>query len=144
MSTAGFTTLEHMVEKTNRVLKEIEQEYGWPKERRMQSYSALRAVLHPLRDRLGVGEAAQLAAQLPTLIRGVYYEGWNPSDVPIKMSAEEFLHRVRREFQYDVTGGLEPLVHTVLRALSLHITAGEWDDVRSSMPKELRQLVPQQ
>jgi len=36
---------------------------------------ALSAVLHALRDRLTVSEAAQLGAQLPMLVRGFYYEG---------------------------------------------------------------------
>jgi uncharacterized protein (DUF2267 family) len=31
-------------------------------------------VLHALRDRLTVEEASDLAAQLPMLIRGLYYE----------------------------------------------------------------------
>src|SRR2546430_3210653 len=46
------------IEKTNKVLKDIEESYGWPRERRRQSYDALRAVLHALRDRLVVTEAA--------------------------------------------------------------------------------------
>jgi uncharacterized protein (DUF2267 family) len=41
--------------------------------------------------------AAQLAAQPPTLIRGVHYEGWRPARAPVKINREEFLCRVRRE-----------------------------------------------
>jgi uncharacterized protein (DUF2267 family) len=62
MSDTGFSNFNATVDKTNRVLKEIEGSYGWPKDRQNQSYSALRAVLHALRDRLTVEEAAQLAA----------------------------------------------------------------------------------
>ncbi|MFJ5209048.1 DUF2267 domain-containing protein [Streptomyces nigra] len=51
-----------MVDKANRLLKDIEA-FGWPKERRKQSYAALRAVLHPLRDRLPVETAVQFGAQ---------------------------------------------------------------------------------
>jgi len=46
------------------------------------AYRALRAVMHAIRDRLTVDETAQLAAQLPELIRGIYYEGWDPSRTP--------------------------------------------------------------
>src|ERR1700754_110370 len=102
MVDAGFAAFSTTVDRTNRVLKEIESVYGWPKERRNQSYAALRAVLHALRDRLSVDKAAQLAAQFPMLIRGVYYDGWDPSRVPQRMKRDEFLERVRREFFYDV------------------------------------------
>jgi uncharacterized protein (DUF2267 family) len=95
---------------------------GWPKERRNQSYAALRAVLHTLRDRLTVEEAAQLSAQLPMLIRGIYFEGWDPTDVPVKVHREEFLERVERQFPYEVEGGTELLVQRVLRALQIHVT----------------------
>jgi len=39
-----------------------------------RAYNALRAVLHALRDRLTTEEIAQFGAQLPTFVRGVYYE----------------------------------------------------------------------
>jgi uncharacterized protein (DUF2267 family) len=138
----GYRSFETTVDKTNRLLREIEQECGWPKERRNQSYAALRAVLHALRDRLPVEESAQLAAQLPMLVRGLYYDGWDPSRVPIKMNRDEFMERVRREFPFDVAGGIEPLTSTVLRALKLYGTEGEWEDVKASMPKELAAVVP--
>ena len=142
MSDFGYSTFATTVDKTNRVLNEIEQAYGWPKERRNQSYAALRAVLHALRDRLTVDEAAQFAAQLPVLIKGIYFSEWDPSVVPVKMNKEQFIEHIRREFPYEVKGGLEPLVQTVLGALKGHMTEGEWEDVRASMPKELASILP--
>jgi len=140
MTSAG--SFAPTIEKTNQVLNEIERLYGWPQERRQQSYLALRAVLHALRDRLTVQEASDLAAQLPMLIRGLYYDGWNPAKVPVKMDREEFLARIRQEFPYDVEGGTEVLVERVLQALRRFITEGEWEDVRSSMPKDLAAILP--
>lgn len=128
--------------KTDLLLKEIEQDLGWPKDLRQQSYRALRAVLHTLRDRLTVQESAELAAQLPTLVRGVFYEGWRPEAVPVKLSKDEFLQRVRRECPIEVKGGTQRLAQVVLRVLRRHITAGEWDDVTSSMPKEYASILP--
>jgi uncharacterized protein (DUF2267 family) len=94
------------------------------------------------RDRLIVDESAHLAAQLPTLIRGIYFEGWDPSGVPVKMDDEEFLARIRQEFPYDVRGGVQQVIETVLRALRRHITEGEWEGVKTSMPKELASILP--
>ncbi|HEY8533459.1 MAG TPA: DUF2267 domain-containing protein [Micromonospora sp.] len=136
------SVLDSTIEKTNRILKEIEEAYGWPKERRNQSYAALRAVLHTLRDRLPVSEVVQLGAQLPLLIRGVYYDGWEPDKAPEKMGRSDFLARVRDDFRFEIEGGIERLVQTVLKALRPYITDGEWQDVKSSMPKELMSMLP--
>lgn len=142
MVETGFSSFDTMVDKANRLLKEIEQAYGWPKERRKQSYAALRAVLHPLRDRLTVEEIAQFGAQLPTLIRGIYYDGWKPSETPVKMDREEFLTRVRQEFPYAIEGDTEQLVQTVLGVLKGHVSDGEWADVKAAMPKSLATVLP--
>ena len=142
MGHSGFTTFKTTEDKTNRILHEIEEAYGWPKERRNQSYAALRAVLHALRDRLTVEETAQLAAQLPLLVRGIYYAEWDPSKVPMKLNREEFLQRIRNEFPYDIEGDLEQLERTVLQTLRRHITDGEWDDIKAAMPKDLATALP--
>jgi uncharacterized protein (DUF2267 family) len=76
------------------------------------------------------------------LLRGVFYEGWDPSRVPVKMSKEEFLARIQRDFAYDVEGGIEGLVRTVLNTLRSTVTEGEWDDIKSSLPKDLAVMVP--
>ena len=135
-------TFETSLDKTNVILKDIEQAYGWPKERRNQSYAALRTVLHLLRDRLPIEESVQFAAQLPLLVRGVYFEGFDPTIVPVKLSREDFLFEVRQNFQWDVEGGTERLVRTVLDALRKHVTDGEWQDVKSQMPKDLARVIP--
>lgn len=142
MVQTGFPSFDTTVDKTNRILREIEEEYGWPKDRRNQSYAALRGVLHALRDRLTVEESAQFAAQLPMLVRGIYYEGWDPSKVPVKIDREEFMARVRQEFPYDTEVGTEPLVQAVLGALKRQVTDGEWEDIKSTVPKQLATVMP--
>ena len=139
MADTGYASFDGTVEKTNRILKEIEEAMGWPEERRDQAYAALRSVLHALRDRLTVEENAQLAAQLPMLVRGLYFEGWDPTDVP--STREEFVQRVQRQFPFAVEGGVERVVHVVLQVVRHHITEDEWHDVESSMPKDLVPLM---
>jgi uncharacterized protein (DUF2267 family) len=142
MAETGYSSFDTTVQKTNRILRQIEETYGWPKERRNQSYAALRAVLHALRDRLTVDETAHLAAQLPMLVRGIYYDGWDPSQVPRKMHRDDFLDHIRREMPYEVKGGAEGVVHTVAKALRLYITDGEWQKVLAEMPKDLAGMLP--
>ncbi|WFE20163.1 DUF2267 domain-containing protein [Solwaraspora sp. WMMD937] len=141
MTTAQLTAIDATVDKTNRLLSEIEHELGWPAQRRQQSYSALAAVLHTLRDRLPLAEVVQLAAQLPLLVRGLYYEGWDATSAPTKLDRAEFVARVRRDFPFDVEGGAEQVIRTVSRVLRRHVSSGEWDDVLATVPVELRDLL---
>jgi uncharacterized protein (DUF2267 family) len=142
MVETGFSSFDTMVDKANRLLKDVEEAFEWPKERRKQSYAALRAVLHPLRNRLPVETAVQFGAQLPTIVRGVYYDGWKPAETPVKMSNEEFFARVRSEFPYAVEGGNEKLVRTVLKTLERHVSAGEWQHLKSRLPNSFAALLP--
>ncbi|MFO7249920.1 MAG: DUF2267 domain-containing protein [Actinomycetes bacterium] len=141
MADTGYSSFNTTVDKTNRVLNEIEHACGWTKAQRNRSYAALRAVLHAVRDRLTVDASAQFAAQLPMLIRGMYYDGWNPSAVPVKTDKEEFLARVRREYPFELDGDVEELVHAVLDTLKRHVTPGEWDHIRMSMGRKLASVL---
>lgn len=141
MVETGFTTFDTTVNKTNHVLRAIEEAYGWPKGRRNRSYSALRVVLHTLRDRLTVDEVARLGSQLPMLTRGIYYGSWDPRRLPIEMNAGEFMARVRStlpdKILEEIDGDVERLVHTVVHALREHVDEGEWEGIRSVVPKDL-------
>lgn len=61
---------------------------------------------------------------------------------PDEDGQEEFVARFRGEFTYDIEGGIKTLVKPVLHVLRRYVTEGEWDEVRSRMPKDLRTLVP--
>src|SRR4051794_38312775 len=79
MSATGLEVFDRTIQITNIWLKQIMDELGVERRGAMK---ALRAVLHALRDRLTLDEAAQLSAQLPLLVRGVYWEDWDPSKQP--------------------------------------------------------------
>lgn len=142
MAEKMISAFESSLDKTNVILKEIESAYGWPKEQRNQSYAALRTVLHLLRDRLPVVQSVEFAQQLPVLLRGVYFDGWQPENVPIKLNRDDFLYEVRQGFPYDVEGGTQRVVQVVLDTLRRHVNQGEWEDVKSAMPRDLVQMIP--
>jgi uncharacterized protein (DUF2267 family) len=135
-------SFDSTVQKSQIWLKEIQEMAGLENEH--QALLALRAVLHSLRDRLTVNEAVDVAAQLPMLIRGLYYEGWTPSGKPIKeRHKEQFLDNVRSFFTKNPDVDAELISRAVFKYLSMRITAGEIADIRQMMPPELRELLPE-
>ncbi|WP_030452773.1 DUF2267 domain-containing protein [Herbidospora cretacea] len=89
MSHTRVQSIEHTVQTTNRWLAHLSEVIGT--EDRDFSQRVLRAWLHAVRDGLTIQNGAHFAAQLPDLLRGVYYNGWDPNRVPIRRSREEFV-----------------------------------------------------
>ena len=103
---------------------------------------ALRAVLHALRDRLPPDEAVQLSAQMPLIIKGVYFEGWDPSATPVRArTREEFLALVRINLQR-AARDIDPVTRAVFKLLAGRVSEGEIRDVRDVLPVELAELWP--
>ncbi len=129
------TTLQH----TEEWLEELMRELGTSDPHLAQR--ALRATLHVLRDRLTPQEAIDLAAQLPMLVRGLYFEGWVPRITPIKRSRQQFLEKVRELVdQSDPDADAEPAVRAVFRVLAKHVSAGEMGDVKQVLPHSFGSL----
>ena len=141
MSTYVERIFGSTLQTTERWLIELMDELETEDPARM--YRALRGVLHATRDRLPANEALHLSAQLPMLLRGLYFEGWDPKASPEKLGRIEFLDQVgdlvdpsRPEAE------IEPVVRAVFRLLSRHISAGELDEVRGALPRSLASLWP--
>jgi len=141
MSLTAIPPIENTVHTTNTWLNEVRDELSW--QDRHRAYRALRAVLHALRDRLTVAETADLGAQLPMLIRGLYYEGWVPAGKPLKeRKKEDFLAHIAAEFRDDPRIFPEGLAWAVFTVLQRHVSAGEIQDVKHILPAEIRSLWP--
>lgn len=139
MSQTGVTAFDSTLQTTNVWLNDILEQLGW--QDRHRAYHALRAVLHTLRDRLSVDQAAALAAQLPMLIRGFYYEGWHPAGKPIKeRKKEDFLAHVAAAFRDDPDINPEDVARAVFQAIAKHVTPGEIKHVKFALPSEIRTL----
>lgn len=136
---SNFEPIERTVQKTFEWLKEIGQELGG--EDKYRAYHALRSVLHHLRDRLSVDDSANLAAELPMLIRGLYYEGWQPSKVPLKIrSKDEFLDLIRQDFSQEPEVDAAKIAQAVFSVLERHISEGEAKEILHSLPKQIREI----
>ncbi len=141
MSASGLEGIDHAVQQTHIWINEIDQKLGW--DNKPRAYRLLKAVLHALRDHLPVNEAADLGAQLPTLVRGVYYDQWRPAATPVKdRHLESFLAEIDNSFKTDPIDDTAEAASVVFGLLSEHITAGEVEDVRNALPAALRALWP--
>lgn len=139
MSMTGLPVFDETVHLTNGWLHEIAARMGW--EDRRKAYRLLRASLHALRDRLPATEAAQLAAQLPMLMRGIFYEGWRPTRVPVRIrDREAFLAPLAAAFSEDAGFDPEAGFREVLEVMKRHVSAGEMTDLRRAMPEALKPL----
>jgi uncharacterized protein (DUF2267 family) len=135
MSVPGPSAFEISMQKMNVWLDDILNELGWKE--RQRAYRALRAVLHALRGHLPFTESAQLAAQLPQAIRGLYYEGWIPSAPSLKDPHwDQFLVHVSESL--DAYTEPEAATRAVLKTIAKHVSPGEIADVQRCLPEEFR------
>ncbi len=141
MNATEISAIQRTLQTTGQWLKELSDALG--RDDPQQVYRMLRAVLMALRDRLTVEEASDLGAQLPMLIRGFYYEGWNPSKTPTgERNLETFLDHVAGNLVPAVDGDPAEVARAVFKVLQNHVTAGEIQDVRSNLPGEVAALWP--
>ena len=131
---------DNTLQKTHEWLKAVADELALPHQR--AAYAALRATLHALRDCLSVDETAQLGAQLPTLIRGVYYEGWDPRPLPRRgRDREAFLGTIAREAaDHPELPDAETVARGVLAVLTDKISAGEIAQIVGQLPRSVRDI----
>lgn len=139
MTWTDISAFQNTLQVTMDWLKELNDEMHRDDPR--QLYRMLRAVLIALRDRMTLEEATDLGAQLPMLVRGFYYEGWNPSKTPTgQRDLQSFLNRVSENLVLAVDGDPEEVTRAVFKVLQNHVTAGQIQDVKSNMPKDLQPL----
>ena len=130
--------IDQTVNETNRWLHELTQTLGCTEQ---HAYHVLRAGLHALRNRLTVEEAAHLSAQLPVLVRGIYFEDWRPAHAPQKL-------RDRREYFEEMTQHLkdgqpqdpEEAARAVFALLKKHVEPGQLRHVSDQLPQEVEEL----
>jgi len=133
-------SLAHGMQQIQEWLKELRDNGDLADE--TEALSVLRSVLHQLRDRLTPAEALELGAQLPLIVRGIYYEGWRPSRTPEKVrSRQAFLDEVMMKM---LPRRLPPeaAVRDVFALLTHHCDPGEIGDVIAQLPSDIKELWP--
>ncbi|WP_431920865.1 DUF2267 domain-containing protein [Nonomuraea jabiensis] len=138
MSHTRVQSIERTVQTTNRWLADLANAIGT--EDRDFAQRVLKAWLHAVRDALTVDSGAHFAAQLPDLLRGVYYNGWDPSHVPIRRSREEFIEYFARSGRIALSD-VPKLSATVTEFLCRELSERAVMRVFDRLPQDVRALL---
>ena len=131
--------LAEPVQKAHEWIGAVRDELGVPDRRR--GYQALRSVLHALRDRLPLDATWHLGSQLPLVVRGIYYEGWDPSPrEPRPRGLGAFLDDVRAEVPGMLPSEAEIAARAVFAVVGRYVSPGEVEDVQATLTSAVRDL----
>jgi uncharacterized protein (DUF2267 family) len=143
MKFTGIDVFDSTIQRTNSWLKELMIELNSSDHRR--TYLIMRSVLHALRDHLSTDDALYLGEQLPMLLRGLYFERWNPHGKPLPLRNRNDFFRVLSTYMardVDGTSSAESASRAVFRLLDRKMTEGEIEDIEAVIPPALMELWP--
>ena len=138
MSRKNSGVFDRAVRTSNTWLADVAEVFGT--DDRRFAHRVVRAWLHAIRDRLTVPEAVHFGAQLPELLRGVYYDGWNPTRTPVKYGPEEFVSRFAREAMISVAD-VRWTAARISLIMQAHLSPGQLDHALAQLPVWLRDIV---
>ena len=128
-------------------VEELAEALGHP-QNTDKTLRVLRAVLHTIRDRIIIQESFQFMAQLPTFLKALYVEDWKYQDKPKKFKTRTGLFEALVESEHLL--GADDFVNeelavfifrTVVDNLRKYISDGEFEDVVSEFPAELKEIM---
>jgi uncharacterized protein (DUF2267 family) len=130
---------DHVTEKAEIWIRDMMQELGTDDPR--QAYHALGACLQALRDRLRVDEAAQLAAQLPLLVRGMFFEGWHPASTPLRIRRpDEMLAAIDEREGAARRVDPQRALSATFQVLRRHVSPGEMESLAHVLPSKFAEI----
>lgn len=138
MSATGLEVFDKTLQTTNTWLDEIMQRIGPD---RHLAWHVLGAVLRTLRDRVPLGLAAHFGAQLPLLVRGLYYDQFHPSEEPQRWrTRDEFFALIHTELRGTRPVNVIDAVQAVFQTVNHFIDPGQVAKLRSALPEDVRDL----
>lgn len=110
---------------------------GLGTEDRHRAYRVLRAWLHLVRDQLSVNGVVHLGAQLPEIVRGIYYEDWVPDRPPVRCTESEYVDEFAgaAQLRHDDAASALTAVTSVLRD---RFSPGQLDHALVQLRRPLR------
>ena len=138
MSATGLEVFDKSIQTTNIWLDEIMEDMGPD---RQLAWHLLGGVLRTMRDRLPPDLAAHLGAQLPLVVRGAYYDQFEPSASPEKIrSLDAFLGKIADEMKFSRPVNTRDALQVVCSVLARHVDDGQIAKVWDALPQDIRQV----
>ncbi len=134
MSATGLDVFDKTLQTTNIWLDEIVDAIGPD---RQLAWKVLSVVLHKLRDRLPIELSAHLSAELPLIVRGVYYDQFEPAKQPTDWKLEEFIAEIARWLSDARPVDPKDAARAVFMVLSRHIPDGQIRKVQAALPRDI-------
>jgi uncharacterized protein (DUF2267 family) len=136
MSATGLDVFDKTLQTTNHWLNEIMETIGPD---RKLAWKVLSVVLHKIRDRVPVELAAHLGAELPLLVRGVYYDRFEPAKQPTGWrNLQEFSDEVAERLSDARPVNVREAIQTVFAMLSRNVPSGQIRKIQEALPKDIR------
>jgi uncharacterized protein (DUF2267 family) len=138
MSSAGSDPFNHALHTTHIWLADIGAALGTRD--RHYTYGVVRAWMHTLRDRLTVDAAAKFGAQLPELLRGAYYDGWQPNKAPVKYNVDQYVQRFAAQAGIP-TVQVPTTAAAITEAMTDRMSPGQVSEALAELPTDLRATI---
>lgn len=143
MKFTGLQVFDSTIQRSNSWLRDLMLELNTTDHRK--TYLILRSVLHALRDHMPETDAIYVGEQLPMLLRGLYFEHWDPKGKPLPLrNRNDFFavlsHYMERDGENSSSS--ESAARAVFRLLDRKVTDGEIEDVQHVIPGILLDLWP--
>jgi uncharacterized protein (DUF2267 family) len=109
----------------------------------LEALTSLRVVFHEFRDNIMLESSAHLSAQLPLLIRGMYFENWQLSKILLKeRNKEQFIEAVQDHLAHlsHPMIDAEQEIKAVLCTLANKVSIGQINKIKQTLPSHIREL----
>lgn len=134
MSATGLEVFDKTLQTANIWLGEMMERLDCD---RQSAWRALSVVLQRLRDRLPLDLAAHLGAQLPLIVRGVYYDQFSPGRAADTGAPADLIAAVAEGLD---AIDAEDAVMVVFDVLGRHLSEGQAAKLRGALPQGLQML----
>ncbi|MGZ5279268.1 MAG: DUF2267 domain-containing protein [Pseudobdellovibrionaceae bacterium] len=142
----GTRNIDEAVHKLNGWLLELMKAMNW--DSRERALSAYRATLHTVRDLLPDNNVVHFGAQLPLILKGIFYDGWTLKTRPIYQvhTASQFYDLVRFELgsanlKFD-NETIRQFTKAIFQTMTKHMGEKEMRKVKALLRENVRDIIP--